>query len=115
MAEAVERALRGGEVHHNGGLAAVRIGIDATDGEFADLIIDQQAHTVASFFVQTLADPNAVRVLQEPQGFFGRGRGGSVRGVGLERETLVATFGVYFSDQVEADKRNSFFGLNDDD
>src|SRR5437879_6933172 len=54
--------LGGGEVHDNGGLVAVRIGVDASHRVIADLIVDEQFDAVARLVANARPHPNAVRV-----------------------------------------------------
>ena len=70
-AEAVQRALCCRDIHHDGRLAAVGIRVNASDCEFADLIVDQQKKVIARFFAQACADPDTVRALQLMHRVFG--------------------------------------------
>jgi hypothetical protein len=59
-----QRVLGGREVHHYCGFIAVRIGVHATHGVSADLIVDEELDAIACFIPSARTNPNAVCIAQ---------------------------------------------------
>ena len=62
--------LGGGQVHHNSGLVAVRIGVHASHRVSPDSIVDEQFDTVARPVAHTRPHPNAVGVSKPVEHLF---------------------------------------------
>ena len=59
-----EGMLCGGNIHDDGGLVAVRIGINASHEVVMDLVVDKQLEAIASVVAKAGADPDALVIAE---------------------------------------------------
>ena len=101
--------MGGGEIHHDGGLVAVRIGVDPAHRVFADLIVDEQFDAAARLVANARTHPNAVRVPKMLEHVFG-----IVLRLGLSGFLGFALcVGAAFRNKIQSDERKRLLGIND--
>ncbi len=77
--ESIQGFLGGRDVHQDGAVGSVGVGIDAAHGAKKSAIVDEEFELIARIFSETGANPDACGILHALQGF-GWGSVGRLRG-----------------------------------